>query len=257
MVRITEAPLKRQFQVINDILAQEKDPFVRQLILHAFGRRSLLADAIRFVHSERQTANGAAMKAMVVAKLSPKQIAQEVGTGPFFVIVFEMLVFDVRRYQENRTRLKLLCYEPVEPAAPAYRLCEARWLPVAFARGWSGLKPIISGPLEVKPPTGEEEVNRVRRILVSRAGDGLTACELAGLPPSERDLELLVLWERGLRHLLTATAAEALSYPEFLDLEQEKKQAENEKLVARLSPESRRKIMAYVQRITEGALRSD
>lgn len=56
IVEITRAKPKLEFQAVNLILGREKDPFIRQLILLAFGRRNLLGDAIQFVQSERQFA---------------------------------------------------------------------------------------------------------------------------------------------------------------------------------------------------------
>lgn len=244
---ITKA--KHEFKAVNSILSREKDPFVRQLILHEFGRGGLLGDAIRFFQFERFTRTGAAIKAMVVASLSPDQIAEEVGTNSFYIIVFEKLAFDLRRYLEHRTWLKLFCYGPLGPHAPHYRRCESRWLRVAFGRGSAGLKPMISGPLEAKPTLGEEEANRPRRILVSRVGDAMVGSEMDGIPPSERDVQLLVLLEHALRQLTSSTALQALSYPKPKSLEQEKKQAEVAKTVAGLSPASRRKIAAVIQNL--------
>ena len=199
LIKIAEA--KDQSTTLSEFLSRERDPFIRQLLLFRFDRRCVIPDAVRYavecLQSETQNRVAGMVKAMIVAGRTARQIALEVGTVPLNIRAFEKLYFDVRRFLENRVWLKEVCYPSLLGNEPDYRQAEARWLAVAFERGWPGLAPCFLRPLQVKPRSGREEVNRFWQVLLSRASDFVGSLERTGVPPTGVAWRL-IFWSRTL-----------------------------------------------------------
>jgi hypothetical protein len=256
LIRIAEA--KDQSNAVTEILAEEGDPFIRQMLLFHFERRCLIPDSIEYAiqcrQTEAQNRIQSMVKAMVIAGRNPEQIASEIGTDAFHIHTFEKLYFDVRRYLRNRAWLKQLCYPNLVGNEPAYRQAEARWLAISFERGWPGLAPCFLRPLHIKPRTGREELNRFWQGLLSRAADFLVWLEINGVVPSERDLRLLQMAQQQAKQFGFSTTSRAdLDYMQPAEREQEESVHEAAELVKGISLEKRKRMIIFFEKVMHAA----
>ncbi len=210
---------------INAILEQERDPFVRQLVVFHADRRSVIADrieyALRCVQNEAETIVPAFIKAMIIAGRSSQQIAETFGTNSKNISAFEKIFFDIRRYRDNQAWIKAIFSPRLNRTAPAYRHWEKRLMSIAFNRGWPGLRDSLSKP---SSKIGHSDLNRLIRGLVARAADFVNELEIEGIPPSDRDSQMLVAALRAMKSAGIATSLEYLAYPDPLEPEEEERQ---------------------------------
>ena len=236
---------------IDAILEQEPDQLVRQLLLFHADRRSEIADrieyALRCVRNEAETRIAAFIKAMIIAGRSSQQIAKTIGTNSKNISAFEKIFFDVRRYRDNRTWINAICSPRLDRTAPASRHWEKRLMSIAFNRGWPGLHDFFRKP---SSKIGHLDWDRLIRGLVARAADFVNELEMEGIPPSDRDLQMLVAAVRAMKSPGIATSFGDLAYP---DPEQEAKLQGIQKL-ASAYPVGTRRRLAEAFRIIRFAL---
>jgi hypothetical protein len=115
---------------------------------------------------------------------------------------------------------------------------------IAFNRGWPGLHDFFSKP---SSKIGHSDLDRLIRGLVARAADFVNELEMEGIPPSDRDLQML----RAMKSPGIATSLGDLAYP---DPEQEAKLQGTQKLASAYPVGTRRRI-AEVFRVIEFALK--
>ena len=249
------AHANNESNAVTEMLSKENDPVVRQLLLFHFGRRCLIGDALQYAalchQSKAQNRIASLIKAMVIAGRSSEQIALEIGTLADNVWAFERVYFDVRGYAKNRAWLKMLCFPQLIGNEPAYQQAEARWLAIAYERGWPGLAPYFLRPLYSKPKTGREELSRFYRGLFSRAADFITTLEINGVPPSERDLQLLSMVQEQAKKLgLCPTSLVELDYTEPLEPDREEGLHKAQELVRKMSLEQRIRIRNVLEKMS-------
>src|SRR5258707_9405799 len=103
-----EAPTR-----LDEILSAESDPFVRDLLLFHCGRPCSNEKRIEYAvncQSTSETDAASAIKALVIANVSPERIAHEFGTTKEKIETFEKLYFDARRYLTHRGWLSGICF---------------------------------------------------------------------------------------------------------------------------------------------------
>jgi hypothetical protein len=253
LLKVAEA--KKKSNALDDILLNEKDPFVRQLVLYQSGRRSVMADSIEYALRCRRSAAGnpiaGMIPAMVVAGRSAIQIAQDVGTEPRHIVAYEKMFFDVRRYLGNVFWIKNLCYST--GGAASMQQNASRWLVTACERGWAGLANAFSTQPSPKAGAGQTALNRIYLGLLSRAGDYISTLEMAGVAPGERDIDWLLQTRRASVEAGTTIKQQQLDYPSPIDPEKERRLQEAAEQVAGLSRESRRKLTNFCEKILHQA----
>jgi hypothetical protein len=253
LLKVAEA--KKKSNALDDILLNEKDPFVRQLVLYQSGRRSVIADSIEYALRCRRSEAGnpiaGMILAMVVAGRSAIQIAQEVGTEPRHIVAYEKMFFDVRRYRANSFWIKNLCY--ATGGATLMQQNASRWLVTACERGWAGLAGAFSTPPWPKAGAGKTGFNRIYLGLLSRAADYITTLEIGGVAPSERDIAWLLQVQRAAVEAGLPIRQQQLDYPTPVDPEKERRLQEAKEQVAGLSLESRCKIRNFFEKIMHQA----
>jgi hypothetical protein len=197
---------------LDEFLAEESDPFVRDLLLFHCGCRpgnyEAIEYAVRCWQNNCDTRSASRIKAMVVANASPERIAYEFGTTEDKIETFERLYFDARRYLQNRGWLASICYPAAKPEDAA-SAAESRWFPVAFRRGWPGVEEIVLGHM---PKSGQRTLQDPISVLLGRVEDYCFGLEASGAAPSEKDIKAIValgrisarglpyLWENPLEH---------------------------------------------------------
>lgn len=224
---------------INAILEQERDPFVRQLLRFHADRRSVIADrieyALRCVRKEAETRIPAFIKGMIVAGCSCEQIGKTVGTNPENILAFEKIFFDIRRYLGSQAWIKAICSPGLDRTAPAYRLWERRLMSIAFSRGWPGIHDLVSKPSN---KSGHSDPHRLIRGLFARSVDFVNELEIEGVPPSDRDLQMLVAVLGMTKTAGIMNSLRDLAYPDPLELEEE----ETERLIKAMPLSTRRRL---------------
>jgi hypothetical protein len=248
------AQAKDESLALARVVAGERDPFVRQILLWQFGRRSVIPGALVYAWQCQQCESenwiGAMIAGMVVAGRTSVQIAREIGTDPLHVRAFEKLCFDVRPYLQSRSWLKQMCYSLPRPNEPAYRHAKRRYLVTAYERGWAGLAPILLRPSHVQPRTGRQELNRFWQTLLARAADFVNELEVNGTPLAERDVILLRLALHEAKGLgLPATASADLDYAKPGEPDEEQSRQEAQALVRKLTLEQRKRVGTLLQTI--------
>jgi hypothetical protein len=133
------------------------------------------------------------IKAMVLSKRSSEDVADELGTEPLNILVFEELFFDARRFLSNRSWVRELCFPPIGPYGSPEAELEARWFQAAYNNGWDGLQRVMFGKFPVAPtlknwPTAYSEIAGIE---LERVADYARGVQVSGAPPSEEDLRLL------------------------------------------------------------------
>jgi hypothetical protein len=232
---------------VDHILARERDPYLRQLIRYQFNRRCIIGSRIEYAlrcrATNAETRAGSMVKAMTLAGRTSQQIAPEIGTDEGNITAFQRIFFDVSRYMTSRVWLARLCCPPDAQNHTAEAEWEMRWMWVALHRGWAGLSSILFGkrysPLECRPT----ELDHLVRMLLGRASDYVAIMDIAGVPVSQRDLELLLLLPRRIGDLGLPITLENLVYAEPLEPEEEKRQKKAKDIVKGLSLEQRKKIV--------------
>jgi hypothetical protein len=186
---------------------------------------------------------------MVVARCSVEHIAAQVGSTPLNVRIFEKICFDVRRYSSNRIWLRDICLSAAIPSGPPCPPYETRLLVIAFEGGWSRLQKLLLSQQSQRSPNTKADLDQFVAILAARALDYLINLEAQGVPPSERDVQLLILAQR-----MPMVALPPFS-PSERSLNASADQAKNEldSTVKQLSPLARRRIIAILERIKSDA----
>lgn len=253
LIKIAQAP--DESAALRDILSEEKDSFVRQLILfHWAGRSSKsrpIEYALRCYRSRHQNRMAMAISAMVVAGLTSTEIAQHLQTKRFCVVAYEKLFFDVRPYLRARIWIKDLCYSP--GSATGLGDGASRWLITAFERGWDALAFTFSKPQsdpvsKCNPnPAGKRVVDRIHLGVFARLADFMSSLEMNGVIPNAEQVEPLLKMAFFAREL--SPTLSQLDYPTALSPKEEKKSREAAEMVGKVSPASRRKIITILERL--------
>jgi hypothetical protein len=189
---------------LDEILEEESDPFVRDLLLFHCGRpcgnEEGIAYAVKCQRDNSNTLSASAIKALVIANVSPERIAHEFGTTKEKIETFEKLYFDARRYLKHRGWLKGICFPAAKPNADV--AIESRWLAVAFRRGWPGVEEVVLGQT---PKSGQRTIEHPFSIFLGRVEDYCFRLEASGAAPSEDDVKALCalarIHARGLPYL--------------------------------------------------------
>jgi len=236
----------------DQILGTEKDPYIRQLLKFQHGRRCVIFGPIQY--SVRcQVSNGdnriaSLIKAMTVARLSATEIGQQLGADALNITAFQKIFFDVVRYLHNGVWLGRLCH-PVLRNPSAAEESEARWLGIAFDRGWPGLAPNVSQSGRSILPTGKSGWDGLLQLLLFRSVDYIRSLERRGVRPNERDLQLLAILQHRMEGLGIQLTLRDLDFAEPVDAEQRRSQAEADQAIKGLPPEQRRRIVALVNTV--------
>lgn len=253
-LRVTEQYLLRSAgakdtsSVTDVILATEGDPFVRQLLCFHSGRRTVIACAIeyalrcnRYAHTTRIPA---LIKGMVVCGRSGEQIANEVATTAINVRTFEKLNFDVRRFANNRTWLRDICFPMCSTEIALQHQFEHRVLAIAYEGGWPRLENLLLSQQSERSTNTKADLDQLTAILTARALDYVIGLEARGIRPSERDLELLFLAQRRMpmAALPPFSPSERTANPAAL-----RKKIEAEKKAKELSPLARERIRRLLE----------
>ena len=161
------------------ILEREHDEIIRKTLEFNCGVSSGDDAAVEYALRAQRTPEVAIkIKAMVVANGSIEVIASKLGTQPAKIEFFEKLFFDVRRYWDKRDWLETICR-----GSGGHRL-----LQVAFERGWAGVEEIGLRHL----PKGPRNSSHIISTFLGRAQAYAFEQEAANIPPSEKDLQLLL-----------------------------------------------------------------
>jgi len=235
---------------VDYILARERDPYVRQLLAFHYRRHCVISPAIEYAlrcgatNIENRIAS--LIRAMTICDLPAESIARELGTVPLHIVAYQKFFFDVKRFLDRKLWIKRICFPVYQHQPSAEEECEARWLAVAYMRGWGGLSGLVSN--QRLAHNSGEDLQGLVRVLLGRSLDYFVGLEAVGIPPSERDLELLALVQRRMEGLGLPLKLEDLTYVEALDPEREKRNNEAKQIVRGLSPQARRKIAALLER---------
>ena len=189
---------------------------------------------------------------MTIAGRSSAEVANDLGTQAVNVFVFVKLCFDVVGHMNNRGWIAQLCVPAVDRTMTDEEACERRWLSIAYRRGWAGLASVVF-PKRPDAVSGKGGQDRLHRLLLSRAGDYMENLERAGVPPSERDLQFLVLLEKRLEALGVPLTLADLDFLEPVHPEDEGDRKEAEKKMKELTREARRKLADFYLRFQDAA----
>lgn len=242
---------------LQKILSEEKDSWIRQLLLfHSANRPSksrAIEYALRCYRSQNENRTATQIAAMVIVDRSPRDIALEIGATSANVVAFEKLFFDVRRYLDQRFWIKELCHSPSRVTV----LDEgaSRWLLTACARGWNGLAFMFSTSGSNPEPIRKYELKSAGKTnsdLISlgvsgRLADFIVSLEMRGAKPTAEEMRLscdLGLLEPGL-----SASFHELDYPKALSRKEEKITREAAQSVGALTPMGRRKVTALLERL--------
>jgi hypothetical protein len=235
----------------------ENDPFVRQLLRYHFSRRCIIGRSIQYAlrcqATNHQNRVGSLIKAMIVAGRSSRQIADELATDPMSVVTFSKIFWDLTRYRDNRVWLKRLCFQPQHGRPTAEQECEGRWLQIAYMRGWAGLSEVVSSRVPNSERNIKMDVDRFVACLMTRACDFVTNLEAMGITPSERDLQLLAVTQRGLENVGIRVIPGDITYSGLPTPDEKKKQEEFNGLMSRLSPRARQVFYRLVNTFLDKA----
>ena len=203
---ITEiAAADNESAALDEILKDEdNNSIVAQTLLFYFGRECAIARSIRYAISclQHEPANhtGSRIAAMVIADRTVEQIADQIGSKPEHVAVYEQLCFDIRRYRKHTAWLKNLCYHYQGPKSSEPYV--TRWLTTAYERGWDGLCAMISksSSPNSSSPSGVDIQRELELMLQARGSDYLKTLDMQGAAPTEADLKRLS------KYLMNSTA---------------------------------------------------
>lgn len=209
-----------------EILEREHDEIIRKTLEFHCGVSSGDDAAVEYALRAQRTPEVAIkIKAMVVANGSIEVIASKLGTQPAKIEFFEKLFFDVRRYLDKRDWLETICR-----GSGGHR-----WLQVAFERGWAGVEEIVLGHL----PKGPRNSSHIISTFLGRAQAYAFGLEAANIPPSEKDLQLLL-------SALQANGNGQFPFLEDAVEEQSIPDSEASKGFMRLSAADRDRVRAYL-----------
>jgi hypothetical protein len=234
---------------VNLILIKERDPFIRQLVrFHTGTGRCVIPDALEYalqcLHCDPTTRIPALIKAMVVAGLTSQQIAAEVGTKPMNVQTYEKLAFDVRRYCRNRLWLRNICFPIVAVDGSPQHHYEARVLAIAYEGGWARLQSLLLTQQSQRSVNAKADLDQFIAILAARALDFVIGLEAQGIPPTQRDVEVLFLAQ----HRMPMIALPPFSPSErTADPALDAVRNEIDPTVKALSPLARRRITTFLE----------
>ena len=227
---------------LDKILSEESDAFVRDLLLFHSERpcgNEGIAYAVK-CQRHSKTPFASAIKAMVIANVSPERIAREFGTTKERIETFEKLYFDARRYLKHRGWIRGVCY----PAKPnSVDATELRWFAVAFRRGWPGVEEVVLGRV---PKSGERTLDGAISVLLGRVEDYCSASEASGIGPSEKDI-------RDMASLVRIARSLPPLWENPLELEQESStDSPTIQSLKELTPAGRQRLDFFFRRLMDG-----
>jgi hypothetical protein len=231
---------------LDEILAKESDPFVRDLLLFHCGRpcgnEDDIAYAVNCQRDNYKTLSASAIKALVIANVIPERIAHEFGATKEKIEIFEKLYFDARRYLKHRGWLRGICYPAAKPDDAA-SAAESRWFPVAFRRGWPGVEEVVLGRV---PKSGERTLHNAFSVLLGRVEDLFFGWEASGAALSEKDIKAM--------ESLARISARGLPYLWENPLEQESStDSPTVPALKKLSPVQRDMVRAFLGTVIDAA----
>jgi hypothetical protein len=231
---------------LDEILKQEPDSFVRDLLLFHCGRpcgnEEGIAYAVNCQRDNCTTRSASAIKALVIANVSPERIAHEFGATKEKIEIFEKLYFDTRRYLKHRGWLRGICYPAAKPEDAA-SAAESRWFPVAFRRGRPGVEEVVLGRV---PKSGERTLHNAFSVLLGRVEDLFFGWEASGAALSEKDIKAMAS--------LARISARGLPYLWENPLEQEAStDSPAVPALKKLSPAQRDKVRAFLEIVIDAA----
>ena len=184
---------------LDGILAEESDLFVRDLLLFHCGRpcgnEEGVGYAVNFQRDNCNTLSASAIKAMVIANVSPDRIADKFGTTKEKIETFEKLYFDARRYLKHRGWLRGICFPAANRTLSSLQNC------VGFPSHFAGAGLVLRKWLGRVPQRGERTLQGAISILLGRVEDYYFAMEASGAPPSEKDVKAMASLVRIARSL--------------------------------------------------------
>lgn len=178
------------------VLADEKDPYVRQFYLLRRTGQCHNREAFLWAHRchAKNQATGAAslLKALVLAKAPLEAIAKKLHTTRKNVMVFMKLYFDVERYAADREWLASMIFPAGGDKQDLAGLREQRWLAAAFLNGLDGLERSLSRKIAMTPGERDQLTAEIRGILTVRTHEFVADLQNSCTAPSGDDFDRLV-----------------------------------------------------------------
>ena len=196
---------------LQQILYREKDPVIRQALRYRMvggcAANTAFNWALQCARDNARTGLLSMLKAMVIAGMPPMQIAKELGTAPFNVMIAEKLFFDVRRYLQNRIWLNSSVITQGEKCILSPEAArERRWLSVASESGSERLLKVLRGGEDASDETLEMTAQKIESITGRRALEYVNSLERDGTALNEDDLKRYLM-ARTMRSREAATTA--------------------------------------------------
>jgi len=184
-----------QSLAFSDFLIEETDPFIRQYVRFRLSGRCAATKAFQWVQNTLQhncdNLVATKIKAMLVAGLNAQRIAREFHTIPFNIATFAKLHFDVSRYLDRRTWLRIIADpEILKPTQSLIEIRERIYLKAAFTDGVAGLKACSSATSSNNLKNIHTNSKSIEAITGTMALRNLQDKEASGIPASPEDLRI-------------------------------------------------------------------
>lgn len=177
-------------------LKDEHDAYVRQFYMFRRTAGCLGKEAVRWAYQchkhDASTGAGALIKAMTVAGIPAKEIAERLRTKASHVAMFLRIYFDVDKYLSERSWLASIVFRRGDEPPTLAEFRERHWLTAALIGGREALDRAISR----KVPTSNEErealLGEIRSALTVRAHEYVESLQRGMVQPGPADFERLL-----------------------------------------------------------------
>lgn len=179
-----------------DVLSREEDCYVRQFYLFRRTGNCLEKDAFRWAYRchihDASTGAAVLIKALTLAKVSTKEIAQRLHTKTKNIVVFLKLFFDVLPYLDEKDWLAsvVLTQAQVPPTIAEFR--QQHWLMAALLGGREGLERAVSRIAPVTKKAREKLVEEIRSTLTQRAHSYVSSLQFGLVQPGADDFDRML-----------------------------------------------------------------
>ena len=179
-----------------DVLSSEEDCYVRQFYLFRRTGNCLEKDAFRWAYRchihDASTGAAALIKALTLAKVSTKEIAQRLHTKTKNIVVFIKLFFDVLPYLDEREWLASIVFSQTQEPPTIAEFRQQHWLTAALLGGRDGLDRAITRNARVTNQEREKLVEEIRSALTLRAHNYVSSLQCGLVQPGPGDFDRLL-----------------------------------------------------------------
>ena len=186
---LAEKPLS---QSALEVLKDERDHYIRQYYIFRRTARCLNTAAFLWSHNcqtHRHTGSASLLKALTIAKVPVREIADKLRTTVVNVSIYQRLFFDVVQHLDDDAWITSIVFAPPTDPNDPIEFRERYWLAAAF-HGERRLGQAFTPRITLSEQECEQVTSQIKSIITARAYEFVAALRTG--PAAHSDFERLI-----------------------------------------------------------------